>query len=120
MSGLPPIERRWVREDENRSPEELDARREHLVEAHEEIEAHKDSLRAAERSLTVQWREDVPVDVFVAALRAMADALGQGQNFSFSVSHRFMTMRPIGTPSIQYYERENQRKVVTFRYSWEA
>ncbi len=90
------------------------------LKGREEIQEHEPPLVAAERGLTAHWREDVPVSQFVAALRALADALSQEQNFSFAVDHRLMLMRPIGTPSIEYYERENQRKEVIFRYTWEA
>lgn len=77
-------------------------------------------LQAAERSLSHHWAKEVSREDFVAGLRALADALGQEQNFSFGVDHQFMLMRPLGTPSIEYSERENQRKEVTFRFSWEA
>lgn len=90
------------------------------VESGVAIQGHESSLAAAERSLSHRWSEEVPVETFVAALRAMADALSQDQAFTFTVNHRFMLMRPIGTPSIQYDERENQRKVVDLRFSWEA
>jgi len=78
------------------------------------------SLQAAERSLAHHWSKQVPKEQFIAGLRALADALSQEQNFTFSVDHQFMVMRPRGTPSIEYNERENQRKEVTFRFSWEA
>ncbi len=86
----------------------------------EEVQEHEPPLAAAERALTAHWREEVPVGKFAAALRAMAEALSQEQIFSFTVDHRLMLMRPIGTPSIEYSERENERKEVIFRYTWEA
>ncbi|HOG46131.1 MAG TPA: hypothetical protein PLJ35_17600 [Anaerolineae bacterium] len=80
----------------------------------------EESLQAAERSQAHHWAKEVSKDDFVAGLRALADALSQSQNFTFSVEHQFMLMRPLGTPSIEYTERENQRKEVTFRFSWQA
>ncbi len=99
---------------------ELSRPPEEAVEASVDVEGHRDERGHLERSLTTRWREEVPREKFVAALRALADALSQEQNFTFAVDHRFMIMRPLGTPSIEYYERENQRKEVTFRFSWEA
>ncbi len=90
------------------------------VEADVANRAHGASLEAAERSLAHHWAREVSKGDFVAALRALADALSQEQNFTFTVDHQFMLMRPLGTPSIEYAERENQRKEVTFRFSWEA
>ena len=98
----------------------LDRAPEEEVESSVDVQAHPDSLAAAERSLDHRWTEVVPREVFVAALRALADALSQDRFFRFSVNHRFMLMRPIGTPSIEYYERENERKALTLRFSWEA
>ena len=98
----------------------LDRVPEEEVEASEEITAHRDSLGAAERSLSHRWTEEVSREQFVAGLRALADALSQDQSFRFSVDHRFMLMRPIGRPSIEYHERENQRKAVVFRFDWKA
>lgn len=86
----------------------------------EEAQAPQGEAIIEERGQTVHWREEVPTNTFVAALREMADALERGQDFSFAVGHRFMVMRPTGSPSIEYFERANQRKDVTFRYSWEA
>ncbi len=92
---------------------------EDALERRAEIEGHETSLQAAERSLATHWREQVSCEQFVAALRALADALSQDQNFTLAVDHHFISMRPIGTPSIEYHEIENQRKAVTFRFSWE-
>lgn len=97
----------------SRSPEEQ-------VEAGVAIQGREQPAQAAERSLAHHWRQDVSKDEFAAGLRALADALSQNQNFTFNVKHQFMLMRPIGTPSIEYTERENQRKEVVFRFSWEA
>ncbi len=90
------------------------------VEADVAARGHEASLQAAECSLAHQWSQQVSRDDFVAALRALADALSQNQNFTFAINHQFMLMRPAGTPSIEYAERENERKEVTFRFSWEA
>ena len=90
------------------------------MEAQEVIQAHTGGPLPEERRLTTHWREEVSKDGFVAALRAMADALSQEQNFTFTVDHRFMVMRPLGTPSIEYYERADQRKEIVFRFSWRA
>ncbi len=97
----------------SRDPEEA-------VESRVATSAHGGSLAAAERSLEHEWTEEVSRDKFVAALRALADALSQDQNFTFTVDHRFMIMRPVGTPSIRYHERENQEKTIDLRFSWEA
>jgi len=86
----------------------------------EEVMAHEGGPIPEERGMTTHWREDVPVNTFVAALREMADALEREQDFSFAVGSRFMVMRPTGSPSIEYDERANQYKRVIFRYSWEA
>lgn len=93
---------------------------EEQVEAGVAAQGHEPSLQAAERSLAHHWSQQVSKDEFVAGLRALADALSQSQHFSFAVKHQFMIMRPIGTPSIEYNERENERKEVTFRFSWQA
>lgn len=90
------------------------------VESDVATRGHESSLQAAERSLAHHWAKEVSKGDFVAALRALADALSQEQNFTFTVDHQFMLMRPRGTPSIEYTERENQRKEVTLRFSWEA
>jgi hypothetical protein len=90
------------------------------VEANVAAQAHGGSLAAAERSLEHGWAREVSKDDFVAGLRALADALSQDQNFTFTVDHQFMLMRPHGTPSIEYHERENQRKEITLRFAWEA
>jgi len=91
------------------------------VESDVVIRGHeRPPVEAAERGLSHYWRQEVSKEEFIAGLRALADALSQNQNFTFSVRHQFMIMRPIGTPSIEYLERENQRKEVVFRFSWEA
>jgi hypothetical protein len=90
------------------------------VESDVAVRGHEQPAQAAERSLAHHWRQEVPKEEFIAGLRALADALSQNQNFRFSVRHQFMVMRPIGTPSIEYTERENQRKEVVFRFSWQA
>ncbi len=97
----------------NREPEER-------VEETVDVQGREAPLEAAERSLTVQWREELSCEQFVAALRALADALSQDQNFRFAVDHRFIYMRPQGRPSMEYREREDQRKEVTLRFTWEA
>lgn len=93
---------------------------EEAVETDVAVRGRQGPAQAAERSLSHHWRQEVSKDEFVAGLRALADALSQNQNFTFNVRHQFMLMRPIGTPSIEYTERENQRKEVVFRFSWEA
>ena len=90
------------------------------VEAAVEGQGHESSLAAAERSLAHQWSQEVSREQFAAALRALADALSQDRTFRFAVDHRFMIMRPEGTPSIEYQERENQRKALVMRFTWEA
>lgn len=97
----------------SRSPQEE-------VEFNVAVHGREPSLQAAERSLSHHWSQQVSKDEFAAGLRALADALSQNQNFTFSVNHQFMLMRPIGTPAIEYTERENQRKEVVFRFSWQA
>jgi|DewCreStandDraft_5_1066085.scaffolds.fasta_scaffold06266_3 hypothetical protein len=99
---------------------QLSYEREEQVEGNVEAEAHTGGPIPEERGLTTRWRQEVPRETFVAALRALADALSQQRNFTFAVNHRFMLMRPLGTPSIEYLERENQRKEVVFRFTWEA
>jgi len=114
----------WLpdRRAEAQDPEHarLEAQREAEVEERVDVEAHEGGPIPEERGLTTHWQEEVSPPVFEAALRALADALSQGQNFTFAVDHHFMVMRPIGRPSIEYYERANQRKEIILRYSWEA
>lgn len=90
------------------------------VESQVEAEAHAGGPIPEERGLTTHWREEVRRETFVSALRELADALSQDETFTFTVDHRFMVMRPFGTPSIEYYERANQRKEITLRFAWEA
>lgn len=97
----------------NRKPEEG-------VEERVAVRAHEGGPIPEERGQSTRWSEPVPQDTFVAALRALADALSQDQDFTFAVDHRFIIMRPLGTPGIEYYERADQRKELTFRFEWEA
>jgi hypothetical protein len=99
---------------------QLDRAPEERVEDRVAAQGHEAPLQAAERSLSHQWTAEVTREQFVAGLRALADALSQDQNFSFTIDHRFIIMRPVGTPAIEYHERENERKAVVFRFSWEA
>jgi hypothetical protein len=120
VTEWPPIRHVWEREDQDRSTEQMNAQREHLMEAGEEIQATAGGPIPAERGVEAHWAEPVSTEQFVGALRTLADALAQGQGFHFAVDHRFVAMLPTGQPSIEYEERANQRKVVTLRYSWES
>ncbi|MDI7277308.1 MAG: hypothetical protein QME94_15130 [Anaerolineae bacterium] len=107
-------------EQVDREKVQLSYEREDRIEEGVAARAHPNGPIPEERGLTTRWREEVSRDTFIAALRALADALSQQENFTFAVDHRFMLMRPLGTPSIEYLERENQRKEVIFRFAWRA
>lgn len=99
---------------------ELDRAPQEEVEGRIAAHGRLSPLQAAERSRSQQWTAQVTREQFVAGLRALADALSQDQNFTLTIDHRFLIMRPLGIPEIAYRERENEHKSVAFRFSWEA
>ena len=91
-----------------------------LEELCEDVEKDGGALEEAERSAGRGWTAEPTHRELAALLNALAEALSQHEVLRYALDGRFVLLPSTGHASVQYEELENERKVLTVRYSWDG